>query len=65
MREVKWEITEEDYMRYAKMSHAELQSEVEGQIPDAWRYGYGWYGCRAVERGGKFYLEHMIGGSCD
>lgn len=65
MQEVKQEITEERYKRYVTTPYGEWRGEVEATIPEAWNYGYGWYGCRPMEQDGKFYLLHNIGDSCD
>lgn len=65
MQTCKEEITKEQYKELSKLSEGQLYGFVKKDIPDHWRYGYGWYGCRLVEKDDKFYIYHTIGDSCD
>ena len=65
MREVEREISREMYINYMARPTREWKEEVEKTIPESWVCGYGYYGTDLVARGGKYYLIHHIGDSCD
>lgn len=64
MRTYKEEITKNKYDELSKLPDEELYGYIQKDIPDHWRLGYGWYGCRLVEDNGKYYIYHTIGDSC-
>ena len=68
MREIEREITKELYEDYAAMPYrAREKSIIDSLVTKCpeWVYGYGYYGHRLVQRGGKFYIVHRIGGHND
>ena len=65
MQDIRIEITEEDYQRYKKDPTAYYWEKARN-LPDAWRYGYGWYGCDCIKGiDGKYYEVNHIGDSCE
>lgn len=66
MKKVTREISKEEFNRLQKLNHSEQERELfPDGIPDAWRWGYGYYGHRLVESDDKYYAEFTIGNSCD
>ncbi len=58
MKEVKWDITKEEFEKAKKEGAYSL-------IPDDIKNGYGAYRARVTEEDGAFYLEFEMGSSCD
>lgn len=66
MNVLKSEITKEEYERLQSMSYAEQHDALfPDGLPEAWEFGYGYYGHRIYESGGKYYKAFKIGSSCD
>lgn len=66
MQRLTYEITKEQYNKLQTMSYEEQRAELfPDGIPDSWRYGYGYYGHILSEVGGRYYVTHKIGESCD
>lgn len=66
MQEIRREINEETYNKYARMSYKDRCNELIPTIPDEWMLGYGYYGHYLNTDGnGKYYIVHRIGNSCD
>ena len=64
-----YEITKEEYDRITAIENykSELTAEIESQLSDSIRLGYGFYGCGLTEDTdkGKCYYFEKIGNSCD
>jgi hypothetical protein len=58
MINVKHEITKEEFDKAKEKGAGVL-------VPEYVHYGYGLYGCRVWEEGGKYYLEWRQGESCE
>lgn len=68
MQEIRKEISEEAYNKYAKMSYKDRYNELIPTIPDEWVLGYGYYGhghYLTEDGNGKYYIVYRIGSSCD
>lgn len=66
MREIREELNEETYNKYARMTYRDRCNELIPTIPDEWIFGYGYYGHYLTKTyNGKFYVVHRIGDSCD
>ena len=65
MQEVREEISEETYTEYRNMRYADRAAIIKKDLPLDWVYGYGYYGHRLTTYGGKYYIVHTIGGTCD
>lgn len=64
MQEIREEISEETYNKYARMTDAAVWKEIRATIP--WVFGYKYYAyCLTKSAKGKFYIVHRFGGSCD
>lgn len=63
--EVKTEITKEQYDELVVLRYPERYKRIEDSLPPQWIYGYGYYGNRLYHEGGKYYLVHDIGNTCD
>lgn len=59
------DITKEEYDRLKSMSYGEVNSEIEANLSDAIKWGYGYYGHTLREVDGKYQLGLKIGDSCD
>ena len=62
MNYVKREIDKE---LYDKAKDGNLPADELFDIPDAWKFGYGYYGYGVKEENGKYYVYHTIGSTCD
>lgn len=66
MRQVKEEITKEQYEDYAAMTVRDRMKFIEESVTDpCWLYGYGYYGNFIETDGSKYYIVHRIGETCD
>lgn len=66
MKSVKREITKEEYDSLSKKNYGEQHSALfPDGVPDAWEYGYGYYGHSIREENGKYYAVFEIGSSCE
>lgn len=66
MRQVKEEITKEQYEDYAAMTVRDRMKFIEESITDpCWMYGCGYYGNFIETDGSKYYIIHRIGETCD
>ena len=66
MRVIEEEVTKEKFEMLSKLKDEDKEKyELELNIPIEWYCGYGYYGSFPVEKGGKFYIIHNIGNSCD
>lgn len=65
MKEIHQEISEELYNEYRAMRYPERSAVIKKHVPFEWLYGYGYYGHRLSAYGGKFYVVHTIGDTCD
>lgn len=66
MRQVKEEITKEQYEDYAAMTVRDRMKFIEESVKDPyWMYGYGYYGNFIETDGSKYYIVHRIGETCD
>ena len=66
MRQVKEEITKEQYEDYAAMTVRDRMKFIEESITEPrWVYGYGYYGNSIETDGSKYYIVHRIGETCD
>lgn len=66
MRQVKEEITKEQYEDYAAMTVRDRVKFIEESITgQSWLYGYGYYGNFIETDGIKYYIVHRIGETCD
>ena len=59
------EISKEEYDRLSAMSYAEVDSEINDNLPSAVKYGYGYYGHALLEENGMYFLGTTTGNSCD
>ena len=59
------EISKEEYDRLSAMSYAEVDSEINENLPSAVKYGYGYYGHALLEENGMYFLGTTTGNSCD
>ena len=60
------EITREEFEKLRAMSYSEQEKYLlPNGIPEAWAYGYGYYGHEVYQRNGKYYRRFKIGSSCD
>lgn len=66
MQRITNEISKEKYDKLKGMTYAEQEKEIfPNGIPDAWQWGYGYYGHAIYEKDGKYYETYSIGSSCD
>ena len=65
MREIRQEISKELYSEYHSMRYPERSEIIKEHVPIEWLYGYGYYGHRLSAYGGKFYVVHTVGDTCD
>lgn len=66
MRQVKEEITKEQYEDYAAMTVIDRMKFIEESVTDpCWMYGHGYYGNFIKTDGSKYYIVHKIGETCD
>lgn len=66
MQTITHEISKELYNKLQSMSYEDQQTELfPDGVPSAWAIGYGYYGFELVTTGGRYYVTHKIGGSCD
>lgn len=66
MEKLKTEISKEEYERLQNMSYADQHAALfPDGLPEAWEFGYGYYGHSVYESGGKYYRVFKIGSSCD
>lgn len=66
MRQVKEEITKEQYEDYAAMTVRDRMKFIEESVTDpCWLYGHGYYGNFIEADGSKYYIVHRIGETCD
>lgn len=66
MRQVKEEITKEQYEDYAAMTVRDRMKFIEESVTDpSWLYGYDYYGNFIETDGSKYYIIHRIGETCD
>ena len=66
MQTIRDEISKEKFEKLQAMSYAEQEAELfPNGIPEAWEYGYGYYGHSVFERGGKYFVQFKVGSSCD
>ena len=59
------EISKEEYDRLSAMTYWEVESEIEKNLSDSIRYGYGYYGHKLLEENGMYFLGTTTGNSCD
>lgn len=66
MQTITNEISKEKYDTLKDLTYAEQESALfPNGIPEAWEWGYGYYGHAVYEKDGKYYVSHRIGSSCD
>lgn len=66
MQKITDEISKEEYDKLQHMDYERQHEELfPNGVPDAWEYGYGYYGHSVYEKDGKFYVAFKIGNSCD
>ena len=66
MRYVKEEITKERYNSLKNMTYNEQHKELfPNGVPDAWEYGYGYYGHSLREENSEYFVVFKIGSSCE
>ena len=58
-------ISEARYKKLVAMGNKKAYGCMLAEAPMMWRCGYGIYGCRPVEKDGKFYVEYTTGDVCD
>lgn len=64
MREIRKELNEETYNRYAQMRYADLYNVLRPNALNLWFFRYRYYGFYlSKDDKGKFYVVHMIGDS--
>lgn len=59
------EISKEEYDRLSVMIYEEVDAEIEKNLSEAVRYGYGYYGHRLLVEDGMYFLGTTTGNSCD
>ena len=47
------------------MTYGEVDDEIEKNLSDSVKYGYGYYGHRLLEEDGMYFLGTITGNSCD
>lgn len=66
MQDIKREITEEEYRTLIDKNYNEQHEALfPDGVPMTWSAGYGYYGHRLAEIGGKFFAIFSLGNSCD
>ena len=66
MQEITKEITKEEYDKLQSMDYKEQEAYLlPDGIPDAWMWGYGYYGHSVFHQNGKYYRQFNVGSSCD
>ena len=64
MQEIRKELNEEIYNKYARMRYTDLYNVLRPNVLNLWFFGYRYYGFYLSKDGkGKFYVVHMIGDS--
>ena len=59
------EISKEEYDRLSAMAYGEVDAEIDKNLSDSVKYGYGYYGHRLLEEDGMYFLGTTTGNSCD